>query len=57
MLCCHALSRAVFTTEDGVTCVCALGEVEVLFEDLFQPIPSSRVSQQVVTYGSNTDTS
>ena len=51
---CQTPSRVIFTTDDGVTCVCAAGEVEVAFEDLFQPIPLPKVSQQV-KYDSHTE--
>ena len=43
-------SRVIFTTEDGVTCVCELGSVEVQFEDLLQPLPQSLLPNQVFLF-------
>ena len=34
------IHSAVFTTEEGVTCVTQLSPLEVQFEDLFQPLPT-----------------
>jgi AP-5 complex subunit beta-1 len=40
-------ARVIFTTDEGVTCVCELGNIEVKFEDLLQPLPQSLIPQQV----------
>jgi hypothetical protein len=40
-------ARVIFTTGEGVTCVCELGDVEVKFEDLLRPLPQSLIPQQV----------
>lgn len=47
-VCMCVCDRVIFTTEEGMTCVCDLGNIiNVTFEDVFQPLPSSPIPYQV----------